>query len=69
MAELKRCPFCGGEAKMVHVMYTDVWYVHCSECLADIGSRSQAWDTSRGKLFFESSEEAAEAWNRRISDG
>ena len=52
MAELKPCPFCGGEAVMEH--YIGGGYLaHCSECDGMIEN------------WFEREAEAAEAWNRR----
>ena len=56
MADLKSCPFCGGEA------YTDsdgwrVWWgVKCADC----GRHSEEFRTEK---------EAIEAWNRRAEDG
>lgn len=53
MTELKKCPFCGGEAKIMGVGRDDICkFVYCGECLAETG----AYDTT---------EEAIEAWNRR----
>jgi Lar family restriction alleviation protein len=52
MEELKKCPFCGGEAKIVG--YSLFWIV-CKECFAE----TDAFDT---KI------EAIKAWNRRVND-
>ena len=65
MAELKPCPFCGGEAEF----FSDVtftaetgeqigeikWFAWCTECSALVSA-----DTK---------EKAIEAWNRRAHDG
>ena len=53
MAELKPCPFCGGNAEIKK--YTRFW-VACDDCLTE----SAAYATK---------EEAIEAWNRRAEDG
>ena len=51
MAELKPCPFCGGEA----VLYGQVfYYIVCKSCLAE----------SKGNY---SEQAAIEAWNRRYT--
>ena len=60
MEELKKCPFCGGEA---HVRYIAVmespYYPECMDehCIAG--------DTGIG---FKSEKEAIKAWNRRCCD-
>lgn len=60
-SELKRCPFCGGEAELYHAEATNCWYVYCKDetgCSASID-----------KGFFNSKEEAIAAWNRRAKEG
>ena len=57
--KLKRCPFCGGEARMqehVFVGYSSTWGVVCLDCCAET------------KQFYKNSQEAAEAWNRRADN-
>ena len=49
MSELKRCPFCGGEAKLVGDKYH---WVLCDGCQG-------------GSHAFETVEEAINAWNTR----
>ena len=49
--ELKPCPFCGSDAKVVE-WYT-AWFVQCHLCQS----------TSN---FVDKREEAIEAWNRRV---
>ena len=65
MNELKPCPFCGGEAKiMTHESYVPeswrslvgVYGVVCTSCRA---GGYQFWDTE---------EQAIAAWNRRADD-
>lgn len=55
MAELKRCPFCGGEAKEeiipIEEYKTEVCVIMCKECSCGI--------SKMGKNITE------EAWNRR----
>lgn len=53
--ELRKCPFCGGEAKIIDISssyITHVW-IECPKCL----SRTVA---------FCNKEEAIDAWNRRV---
>jgi Lar family restriction alleviation protein len=63
MAELKPCPFCGGEAKNEkHNMRVDegltrLWYMaRCQKCDAIVFSNK-------------SEQEATDKWNRRAEDG
>lgn len=51
MAELKPCPFCGGEEVSIDG-YRDVFFVQCDDCGATFP-------------MFDTLEEAASAWNRR----
>lgn len=51
--KLKRCPFCGGKAKLTDLKQAPESWVECTEC----GARTR---------FFSNSEEAAvSAWNAR----
>ena len=54
MEELRKCPFCGGEAEMHYGIFTDDAYVECIECKA------------RSHVFFENNS-AIVAWNRRVT--
>lgn len=66
MLELKPCPFCGGKPKIYNIYknYADadtrkVWKVMCGarvDCCALLND-------------FDTPEEAADAWNRRPSNG
>lgn len=64
--ELKPCPFCGGNAKLVdHTFWNDTtksfsyksYGVMCRHCGV------------QGFQFYETEEEAINAWNRRATDG
>ena len=59
MAELKPCPFCGGEAKLVKRKFKTgfypsggTFYVHCKVCLITTQPRQKA-------------EDVIEVWNTR----
>ena len=62
---LKKCPFCGGEAVVIAAL-DDKYYVHCDgEC----GIRMGYWMDDRRHIShgkFEMLEEAVERWNTRI---
>lgn len=66
--ELKRCPFCGGEAAIVENesprLYRPVrnhpYYVCCYECDLLFG-----YDVDYGGEF-DKKEDAVEAWNERV---
>lgn len=55
MADLMKCPFCGGEAETEnhHNRYTDWWEVKCTDCNASLNER------------YEYEFEAVAAWNTR----
>ena len=63
MAELKPCPFCGGEARIgvklaIFSMdvYDEDYYVFCTECAVHT-------------IECEDDEVATEVWNRRVNNG
>lgn len=66
MAELKPCPFCGGEANLVpHKFFsqrTQKWEIDCYgvECKNCRTSSYQFWGCEK---------HAITAWNRRAEDG
>ena len=60
MTELKQCPFCGGEAKLVRT-----WHLHhivCRSCGATIG------EVNEHPNDFRTRDEVIAAWNRRAID-
>lgn len=52
--QLKKCPFCGGEARIIGAVGTVFW-VKCTEC----GAETQSEITKQ---------RAAERWNRRAGE-
>ena len=62
--KLKPCPFCGGEAELIHgTAYAEDYssQVQCSKCGAKIKEIHRAVD-------YCADEKAAEAWNRRVNN-
>ena len=61
MSELKPCPFCGGDAMMVHPSNADHFgYVHSSVRCKTRGCRGSEFELWRG-----TDDEAIAAWNTR----
>ena len=56
MSDSKKCPFCGGEAKICHMQTDNMAMVACNGCHAH-------------SALFLTEEEAVDAWNRRDNDG
>lgn len=55
-SELKRCPFCGGKAKLAFRKGIDDWAkVYCTKCGVN--------------YIYEKPEQAIAAWNRRAGEG
>ena len=60
MSDLKRCPFCGGEAQITE-NYAGQTRIVCT---------NYSGGCAVGQLFwYDFREDAIEAWNRRTSDG
>lgn len=63
MAELKPCPFCGGDAQLEHIHdgfgYS---YVRCKKCGVESVKFIKSFEVSSDK-------EAVEFWNRRAENG
>ena len=65
--ELKPCPFCGGEAVLMHMDYGDgylpevqtVWGVYCRKDLSSEHGHGHYIDN------YATEQEAIDAWNRR----
>ena len=60
MKKLKRCPFCGGKAVIVHDDKANGYYITCS-------NGTECWIVPRTSLYT-GLETAIEAWNRRVTD-
>ena len=58
MEELKPCPFCGGEAKLIYAKVQD-WYMPVCKTSGCPASNNGANTVTLAK-------EAIEAWNKRI---
>ena len=59
MSELKPCPFCGGEAKLEHLIKSSIVYCKC--CRAS--TRAMEFSPE-----YASDEKAIEAWNNRAEN-
>ena len=75
MVELKKCPFCGGEARLS--IKTDgrwgrVWYVRCSKCNARADGYYEPTELSEcakpHEKIAETIDNAVELWNKRADD-
>ena len=60
MSELKRCPFCGGEAKLEQEKIVGLYTVKCKDCFARI-----PFQFDFGEGLEVSKEKAIKAWNTR----
>ena len=56
--ELKRCPFCGGEAEALKVNYDRYYMITCKLCKIKLGKLTRSG-------AFQTQQEAIDAWNRR----
>lgn len=59
MAELKKCPFCGGEAKFTYSVNGNCMHIHCEDANC-IGSTIMN--------DYETEAEAIKAWNNRATE-
>lgn len=73
MEELKKCPFCGGEAKvkMKNKDYCGLTiYCECENCYAKLpGYCPNMKDENRAlDSIFNCKKQAMQAWNRRVEE-
>lgn len=63
MSELKRCPFCGGEARLIR----DARKRYGSKDEYIVGT-AVCCGVCEARIFFRSETLAIESWNRRVND-
>lgn len=81
MDKLKPCPFCGGDAIFFRKAYAVsnstrgwVFTVCCKKCGVELPKTNYVIEVNLGdsgeiKIATDERQQAAEAWNRRYSDG
>lgn len=60
--KLKPCPFCGGEAIIIHEAFRKNIYG------VDVIGTAIGCDNCNAQMFYRDKEEAIEAWNKRIGE-
>lgn len=67
--QLKPCPFCGAKAILKFVNDQDpdlrVWHLYCETW----SNKAEDWCVMNNGWFFDSPEDAAAAWNKRVNNG
>lgn len=64
--ELKPCPWCGGcvdYVKSDYTSYVDGYAIHCNHCGLMFGVSGRLGEAYTWTVYFETKEEAADAWN------
>ena len=66
LPDLKRCPFCGGEAELL--LRRATWFARCKECgisgrSVEVGDPINALPID---MLLEGADEASVWWNRRV---
>ncbi len=73
MAEIKPCPFCGGEIIRINAYGFGYYSVECLGCGVETARYKSVSKYLEGNLSFEEKArkaiEAIEAWNRRADNG
>ena len=76
--DLKRCPFCGGEAEITKcgIICDEAYVVVCKECKARTRMEfvykpkvDEATDKTKDDFIREAREASVKKWNRRASNG
>lgn len=57
--ELKPCPFCGGKGELRYRPFDEDFFIKCEY---------KNWKCNTQTLYYETEEEAIEAWNTRASE-
>lgn len=71
MADLKPCPFCGGEATLAG--FSGNWYVRCDKCLATSDDRAleqtviDAWNTRAERTCKVTASSASDDYNDTLT--
>ena len=70
MIDLKPCPFCGSEARMAVTAFEGPteYAVVCDGCRLIIGYYGKNAYGKCTNLYYQTREEAADAWNRRVKE-
>lgn len=71
--EIKKCPFCGGEAEVDKLGDRDWGFgltgVWCTNCYIYFTCRETKWQDCEDDILEEEKTALLKAWNRRVDDG